>query len=114
MRFIIPFLIFFYTFSFNGFAQKMLTTDVLVIGGGTGGTAAGIQSARMGVQTLIVEQTNWLGGMLTAAGVTSHDGNNSLAGGIWKEFREALYKAYGTRNLASGWVSETCFEPHTG
>ena len=114
MRFIIPFLIFFYTISFNGFAQKMFTTDVLVIGGGTGGTAAGIQSARMGVKTLIVEQTNWLGGMLTAAGVSCTDGNNALAGGIWKEFREALYKAYGTRNLASGWVSETCFEPHTG
>jgi FAD dependent oxidoreductase len=114
MRFIIAFLIFFYTISFRGLAQKTEATDVLVIGGGTGGTAAGIQCARMGVKTLIVEQTNWLGGMLTAAGVSCTDGNNALAGGIWKEFREALYKAYGTRNLASGWVSETCFEPHTG
>jgi heterodisulfide reductase subunit A-like polyferredoxin len=29
-------------------ANKKIETDVLVIGGGTGGTAAGIQSARSG------------------------------------------------------------------
>jgi hypothetical protein len=30
------------------------------------------------------------------------------------EFREELYKHYKTRNLFSGWVSETCFEPRVG
>ena len=42
--------------------------DVLVIGGTTSGTSAGIQAARLGVTTLIVEETPWLGGMWTAAG----------------------------------------------
>lgn len=85
-----------------------------MVGGSTGGTAAGIQCARMGVKTVIVEHAKWLGGMLTAAGVSCTDGNDELHSGIWMEFREALYKHYGTRNLSTGWVSETCFEPHVG
>ena len=39
--------------------------DVLVVGGGTSGVAAGLQSARMGARTFIIEETDWLGGMLT-------------------------------------------------
>jgi succinate dehydrogenase/fumarate reductase flavoprotein subunit len=38
-----------------------LTTDVLVVGGGTGGTAAAIQAARKGAQTILVSETPWLG-----------------------------------------------------
>ena len=91
-----------------------MNTDVLVVGGSTGGTAAGIQSARSGDRTIIVEQTNWLGGMITAAGVSCTDGNNDLPSGIWEEFRQALYTHYHTTHLFSGWVSETCFEPHVG
>lgn len=45
------------------------SVDVLIIGGGASGVTAGIQSARMGAATLIVEETEWLGGMLTSAGV---------------------------------------------
>ena len=93
---------------------RKLSTQVLIVGGSTGGTAAGIQSARSGVRTLIVEQTQWLGGMLTAAGVSCTDGNNDLPSGIWEEFRQTLYKHYKTKNLFAGWVSETCFEPHVG
>jgi hypothetical protein len=96
------------------FSQKTISTDVLVAGGGTGGIAAAIQSARMGVQTLIVERTHWLGGMMTAAGVSCMDGNRDLPSGLWKEFREALYQHYQTKNLATGWVSDVCFEPHVG
>ena len=36
---------------------QTIYTDVLVIGGGTGGTAAGIRSARQKVKTIIVEPT---------------------------------------------------------
>ena len=97
---------------FNLQAQQHLSTAILVIGGGTGGTAAAIQSARSGVKTILVEPTHMLGGMLTAAGVSCTDGNDALASGIWQSFREALHTHYGTKNLATGWVSETCFEPH--
>ena len=85
---------------------------MLVIGGGAGGTAAAIQSARMGVKTILVEQTTILGGMLTAAGVSCTDGNDQLPSGLWEEFRQALYKHYGRNKLNSGWVSNTNFEPH--
>ena len=89
--------------------------DVLVIGGTTSGASAGIQAARMGVKTLIVEETPWLGGMLTAAGVSCVDGNNSLPSGLWNEFRELLRKRYGgAKALQTGWVSNTLFEPHVG
>ena len=42
--------------------------DVVIVGGGASGTAAGLQAARMGARTLIVEECDWLGGMLPAAG----------------------------------------------
>jgi hypothetical protein len=93
---------------------QTLYTDVLVAGGGTGGVAAGIQAARQKVKTIIVEPTPWLGGMLTTAGVSATDGNHNLPSGLWEEFRQALYVHYGTKNLATGWVSNTLFEPHVG
>ncbi len=93
---------------------KSITTDVLVIGGGVGGTAAAIQSARMAVKTILVEPTTMLGGMLTAAGVSCTDGNDQLPSGMWEEFRQALYQHYGRKKLNSGWVSNTNFEPHVG
>lgn len=59
---------------------------MLVVGGGASGVAAGIQSARLGVNTLIIEETPWLGGMLTSAGVSAVDGNYRLPAGIWGNF----------------------------
>jgi hypothetical protein len=95
-------------------AQSLpMHVQVLVIGGGTGGTAAGIQAARLGVSTIIVEPTTWLGGMISAAGVSATDGNNKLPSGIWNEFRNNIYKVYGgAKAVETGWVSNTHFEPH--
>ncbi|MCS3801254.1 FAD-dependent oxidoreductase [Niastella sp. OAS944] len=96
-------------------AQPVTKTDVLIIGGGASGTMAGIQSARMGVNTLIVEATNWLGGMLTSAGVSAIDGNHRMPAGLWGEFRQHLYNYYGgADSVETGWVSNTLFEPHVG
>ena len=96
-------------------AQTSYKTDVLVIGASASGIAAGIQSARMGVQTIIVEPTTWLGGMITAAGVCAFDGNHSMPSGLFGEFREALHKVYGgSSKVSTGWVSNTLFEPHVG
>jgi len=44
-------------------------TDVLVIGGGTAGTVAAIQSARAGAETLLIERGSQLGGTTTTGGV---------------------------------------------
>lgn len=92
--------------------EKPVYTDVLVVGGTTGGIAAALQTAKMGLNTVVVEHTPWLGGMLSAAAVSCTDGNHELRSGIWENFRQALYKHYKSTNLFTGWVSETCFEPH--
>ena len=57
--------------------------DVLVVGGGASGISAGVQAARMGVPVMVVEETPWVGGMLTSAGVSCIDGNYKLQGGIF-------------------------------
>ena len=89
--------------------------DVLVVGGSASGTAAGIQASRMGVKTMVLEETPWLGGMLTSAGVSCVDGNNRLRGGIFGEFTDSLVARYGSDEaLKSGWVSNINFDPHIG
>lgn len=95
--------------------QIIEKTSVLVIGGGTSGTAAAIASARMGSKTILVAEENWLGGMLTSAGVSAVDGNTKLPSGIWGEFRDSLVGRYGSlESLKTGWVSNTMFEPAVG
>ena len=94
---------------------KEHSVDVLIVGGGASGVAAGIQSARMGVSTMIIEETPWLGGMLTAAGVSCVDGNYKLRSGIFGEFADSLAARYGGYEaLKSGWVSNINFDPHIG
>ena len=92
-----------------------LSTQILIIGGGASGAPAAIQAARMGVNVIVVEQTPWLGGMLTAAAVSATDGNHLLPSGLWGEFRDSLYVRYGGPGpLVTGWVSNTHFEPWIG
>lgn len=89
--------------------------DVIIIGGGASGTAAGVAAGRLGTKTLIIEPTIWLGGMLTSAGVSAIDGNHKLPSGIWGEFKSKLEEYYGgSDKLATGWVSNTLFEPKVG
>lgn len=100
---------------FNGFLIAQNEVDILIIGGGAGGTSAAIQAARMGAKVQIVEATPWLGGTLTSAGVSAIDGNHDLPSGIWGEFRQKLRDHYGgAEALATGWVSHTLFEPSVG
>lgn len=92
--------------------KSTINYDVLVIGGGASGSAAGIQSARLGVKTLIVEETPWLGGMITAAGVSAFDGNKyALGGGILGELKKIEDYYGGPDKTFTGWISLTCFEP---
>jgi hypothetical protein len=95
--------------------HQIQETEVLVIGGTASGICAGLQSSRLGVKTIIAESTPWLGGMLTAAGVSAFDGNHNMPAGIFGEFRARLYQHYGGSNkVSTGWVSNTLFEPHIG
>ena len=94
---------------------KTLAADVLVVGGGTGGTAAAIQAARRGVKTILVSEFPWLGGMLTAAGVSAPDGNELLAfqTGIWGAYLRELRQRQ-AEGLDHGWVSFFNHDPRIG
>ena len=88
------------------------TGVVLVIGGGSSGVCAAIQAARMGVKVILVEETPWLGGMLTSAGVSATDGNHKMRQGLFGEFADALVKHYGSLSaLKTGWVSNMLYSP---
>ena len=101
--------------SLNVFAQNSISADVLIIGGGASGTAAAIQAARAGVSVVVTEETSWLGGMMTAGGVSCTDGNHQLPSGLWGDFRERIYAHYGgAQAVQTGWVSYTLFEPSVG
>jgi hypothetical protein len=100
------------------FDALSMNCDVVIAGGGSGGAAAAIQSARLGADTCLIEETNWLGGMLTSAGVSAIDGHTDTPSGIFKEFLdkvEAYYKANGkVDQLKKCSVSYFCFEPSVG
>lgn len=92
-----------------------LKADVLVVGGGTGGTAAAVQAARRGAKTILVSEFPWLGGMLTSAGVSAPDGNELAAfqTGLWGAFlRELQQRQPG--GLDWGWVSFFTYDPRIG
>ncbi|MBF2029668.1 MAG: FAD-dependent oxidoreductase [Oscillatoriales cyanobacterium C42_A2020_001] len=95
--------------------MQELTTDILVVGGGTGGTAAAIQAARRGANVILVSEFPWLGGMLTSAGVTAPDGNElaALQTGIWGAFLQELAKRQ-PEGLDHGWVSFFTYQAQVG
>jgi hypothetical protein len=95
--------------------NQTYTTDVLVVGGGTGGTAAAIQAARRGAKTILVSEFPMLGGMLTSAGVSAPDGNEleAFQTGLWGEFlRELERRQQG--GLDNSWVSFFSYDPRVG
>jgi hypothetical protein len=48
---------------------KDLQTDILIVGGGLGGTAAALAALQMGKNVILTESTDWIGGQLTSQAV---------------------------------------------
>jgi hypothetical protein len=95
--------------------------DVVVVGAGTGGLSAAMQASRMGASVLLLEPSDWIGGQMAAAGVTSMDEGypprdhlreRGLYGEFWRR-ASAFYLAIGKSNDTCA-VSEDHFavEPH--
>jgi hypothetical protein len=75
---------------------QKLETDVLVIGGGTAGVIAAIQSGRIGASTMIIENGSQLGGTTTTGGVVFpgifHAWGKQIIGGIgWELVMDCVH-----------------------
>jgi len=70
--------------------------DLVVAGGGPGGSTAAICAARLGLKVLLVEACGCLGGMGTSGLVCAFDpmadGEKMLVGGFMRELVETLYE----------------------
>ncbi|HKR82203.1 MAG TPA: FAD-dependent oxidoreductase [Candidatus Saccharimonadales bacterium] len=94
--------------------------DVLVVGSGPGGIAAAIQAARMGEHVAVLEETDWVGGQMTAADVgTMDEGNPAVRkSGIYGEFVQRATDYYRSRGKSMGTcyfaTNTLCVDPHDG
>ena len=100
--------------------------DIAIVGGGASGTSAAIQAARMGSKVVIIEPTDWVGGQMTAAGVSTMDGflPNNYAfgerGGIYRDFinrvKNYYITNYNSKLIATCYFDNQheCFEPRIG
>jgi glycine/D-amino acid oxidase-like deaminating enzyme len=83
------------------FKKEVKNVDVLVVGGGTAGTIAALQSARAGCLTTVVESGSMLGGTTTVGGVAFqglfHAWGRQVVSGIgWELVTETVEFADGT------------------
>ena len=73
-----------------------LDSDVLIVGGGSAGTAAAVAAGRAEASTLLIEAGNCLGGTSTAGGVSSWFASVDGLGDVFNDFR-ALLDRFGAR-----------------
>src|SRR5882672_3585416 len=89
--------------------------EVLIAGGGTGGVAAALAAARSGRRVVLLEETDWLGGQMTAQGVSALDEHEHIEsfGGTrsYYELRNRLREHYRSLNPGACWVTRLAFEP---
>jgi hypothetical protein len=86
-----------------------ISCDVLVVGGGAAGVAAAVAAGRAGAQVVLLERYGFLGGLATAAQVsticglylrdTAHSEAAPVAGGFVKEYAGRLERASGASRI---------------
>lgn len=111
-------LIFLVFSSGSAYAEKAMKYDVVIIGAGTGGCSAAIQAAKMGASVALIEESDWLGGQMTGAAVSTMDDKCLTRHGIYLEFISKVREYYAKRlqgvNICY-WGSDTiAFEPWVG
>jgi hypothetical protein len=78
--------------------------DLVVYGGTSGGITAAIQAARMGKTAVLIEPTQFLGGLTTGGLGATDIGNKRAIGGMSREFYGRVWQHY--QNPAS-WKHQT-------
>ncbi len=110
--------------------MKERYTDILVVGGGLGGVAAALSALRLGQRVILTEETDWLGGQLTAQAVPPDEHAWIEEAGCtasYRRFRNDVRDYYkrnypltpearseGRLNPGLGTVSRICHEPRVG
>lgn len=111
--------------------MKTLECDVLVVGGGMGGVAAALAAARAGKRVIMLEETRWIVGQMTAQGVSAPDEHPYIEGfggtRSYYEMRNRIRDYYRAHhqlsetahrqeylNPGNAWVSRIPFEPQVG
>ena len=107
--------------------MKERDTDLVIVGGGLGGVAAALAAMRLGKRAILTEESDWIGGQLTAQAVPPDEhawieGTGCTA--TYRQLREGirnyyrcfyplLPEAHNTARLnpGMGWVSPLCHEP---
>lgn len=107
--------------------MKELKTDILIVGGGTGGVAAAIAATARGHRVILTEQYAWLGGQLTSQAVPPDENQWITTGGGTRrycQYRTAVQQYYRDHlpltaklrhtvdlNPGGGGVSRLCHNP---
>lgn len=107
--------------------METLRPEILIIGGGMGGVAAALAAARMGKTVVMTEETDWIGGQMTAQGVPPDEHKwieSTGCTGSYRTFRDRVRDYYrnnyplraasrddATLNPGQGFVSRLCCEP---
>lgn len=101
-------------------SEKIITdnTEVVILGAGPSGIAAAIHLARNNHKVMLIEQTDWVGGQMTAAAVPTLDEGYLLGEdpAIFGEFMGRVTKKYGNKpiNVCYWGLRSRCFEPSVG
>ena len=111
-------------------AARELSADLVIIGGGFGGCAAALAAAGAGLRVLMTEETDWIGGQLTAQAVPLDENAwIETSGGTpsYRLLRQRIRDYYARNypltdaaranprlNPGNGSVSRLCHEPRVG
>ena len=111
----------------NPATPNRMQADLVVIGGGLGGVAATLAALRNGLNVILTEETDWIGGQLTAQGVPPDEhpwiethgapaSYRALRNGIRDYYRQHYPLTEAARqepflNPGRGSVSRLCHEP---
>ncbi len=111
----------------SGSRPRELRADLVIIGGGLGGCAAALAALRHGLQVIMTEETDWIGGQLTQQAVPPDENRWIETHGCTKSYRalrdgiRAYYRQFfpltpevsarPQLNPGDGFVSRLCHEP---
>jgi hypothetical protein len=110
--------------------MKEQKTDILIVGASTGGCAAALAAASMGLQVILTEETDWIGGQLTSQAIPPDEHPWIEKFGCtqrYRRYRDGVRQYYRDHypllpavrrdpyfNPGGGWVSPICHEFRVG